>query len=109
MRLGIIVESSSSCHVYLGISNGQQFIACCVVNKCFNTVIESCFTIYGFLAPRITDVTILYSCKVLKTFNCHLSHKNKFTIITENALCNHFDSIYGSSTLFIIYTLDFIN
>ena len=32
------------------------------------TLLDSYFTIYPFLAPRIADATILYSCKVLLTF-----------------------------------------
>ena len=34
------------------------------------------------LLSKIADATILCSCKVLKSFNCLLNHKCKFTIIT---------------------------
>ena len=46
-------------------------------------ILESWFTIYLFLAPRIADATILCSCKVLKTFNHYLNHEYKFTVITS--------------------------
>ena len=64
-------------------------------------LLESWFTIYPFLAPRIADTTILYSQKVLKTFNLYFNHKHKFTIITGKIRHDRFDSIYESSILFL--------
>ena len=41
---------------------------CCCVRSSTNaiTLLEFCFTVYPFLAPRIADTTIMYSHKVLK-------------------------------------------
>ena len=54
---------------------------CCCVKSSTNaiTLLEFCFTVYPFLAPRIADTTIMYSHKVLKRFNCQLNHQLKHT------------------------------
>ena len=56
-------------------------------------------TIYPFLVPKIADVIILFSCKVIKTFNYHLNHKCKYTRATRKTIRDHFDSTYRSLTL----------
>ena len=61
------------------------------------SLLESWF-IYAFLASRIADATILYSCKVL-TFICHLNHNHNFTVITGKTYAIIFDRVYGSSIL----------
>ena len=49
---------------------------------------------------------LLYSHKVLKTFNCHLNHKHKFTKVIGNTLCINFDRLYWNRTKFkILYTV----
>ena len=86
-----------------GHCNDQRFIVmlCGEFYKLFK---DSWFTIYPSFAPRIAVTIILYSCKVLKAFNCHLNHKLKFAIITRSIL---HDSMHGSLTLsFLVYTLD---
>ena len=45
---------------------------------------------FPFFVPKIADTIILYSRKVLKTFNCHLNHNREFTMITGNTLRDHF-------------------
>ena len=58
------------------------------------SVIYECFDFnepyFPFFAPKIADAIILYSCKVLKTFNRHLYHNREFTMITGKTLHNHF-------------------
>ena len=51
-----------------------------------------------FLVPKIANLTILYSCTVLKTFNHHLNHQHKFTIIIR-LYTIIFDAVYASSIL----------
>ena len=53
-------------------------------------LLGSWFIIHPILASRIADVTILCSCKVLKTFNHPLNHMRKFTILTRKILHDHF-------------------
>ena len=66
-------------------------LCCCVVSFMnVSTLLECWFIIYLFLASRNADVTIFYSCKVLKTFNHHLNHKCKFTIIIGKTSRDHF-------------------
>ena len=62
---------------------------------CISQTLQFCcssalLAIYPLLVLEIVRLTILYSCKGLKTFNHHLNQKHKFTKVTENALCIHF-------------------
>ena len=75
----------------------------CVFHECvkFITVLVYYFLL---LAPNIADVTILYSHKVLKTFNCHLNHKHKITkMLTHSFLIGHTE--VRNSTLFYVASL----
>ena len=45
---------------------------------------------FPFFAPKIADTIILYSRKVLKTFNRHLNHNHEFTMITGKTLRDYF-------------------
>ena len=54
---------------------------------------------YPLLVPEIADTTILYSHKVIKTFNCYFNHKCKFTEVTWNTSHVYFDRPYWNRTL----------
>ena len=55
--------------------------------------------IYPFLVLEIAGTTILYSHKVLITFNHHLNHKHKFLKVARNTLYVHLDRPYCSKIL----------
>ena len=56
--------------------------------------------VYPLIVPKIADITILYSLKVLKTFNPPLDHKRKLIKVTRNTLRIHFQRPHWSRILF---------
>ena len=67
-------------------------------------LLQSCFA--GYLSTPCSQNCQRnnpYSCKVLKTFNCHLDHKHKFTKVTGNTLHVHFDRPYWRKILSLYY------
>ena len=73
IKFGVIVESPLSRRTSIS-QHLQWLLIHSVVVLCFANVsrlIESWFTIYPFLAPRITDATILYQRFQTQYFSTH--------------------------------------
>ena len=66
-------------------------------------------TFYPLLVLELSGMIILYSHKELKTFNCHLNDKRKFTKVNRNYLVLYVfiligHTAVGYSLLYIMYS-----
>ena len=76
MRTGCHSEVTIFFHKFPMISSSQHSYVVIKFYECFN-FLRVLYTIYPLHILEIVDITILYSLKVLKTFNDHLNHKLK--------------------------------
>ena len=89
-RMGVTVESPLRHHVFSGVHNDQQLTKLLYYEfTSISTLLESWFTIYPLLAPKIADVTIPCSHKELKTFNHHTKQLKTWPNLSASNAMNY--------------------